>query len=123
MMSCGMLHDANSVILLLREHLGTSRIGGEGARIEMVWGNRRRRGIHEGLGNARHGGVWTDCMGTGTLWRYVPRCSLGHLVRHTAGKGSREGEGLVLSRNIRCRALGENRWGQGEWRMGTPEGA
>ena len=68
----GALHDGNSVILLLVEHVGTREMGFEGTGVEVVWGNGRRRGGRGGLGDAGHEGVGTGCMGACILGDKVP---------------------------------------------------
>ena len=85
----GMLHDGETVILLLREHLRTRVIGRSGARRDLVRENLRGSS-HEGLGQARYECLWAGCVRACTLRGYVPRCSLGHRERRTAERGSDE---------------------------------
>ena len=102
----GLLRDGKTVILLLREQLGTRKMGCNGMGREVVRGNGRGRGKCERPGKAWHEGVRTGYMGTCTLGGYVPKCLARHLGRRTAGRGTCEGEGLLRSQESRCSALG-----------------
>ena len=106
----GVPHDGKTVILLLREQLRSSKRGRKGAGREVVLGNGRGRGKCERLGKAWHDGVGAGCMGACIPGVYVPRCNLGHPERRTAGRGSCEGEGLLISlRNMRGALGGRHR--------------